>query len=47
MYILVKETNEVLRVTRIDSHVYPICADYRRFSRDSVIFLKHLPNIPN
>lgn len=29
--ITIKATGEVLRVTRIDNHVYPICVGYRRF----------------
>lgn len=29
--ITVIATGELLKITRIDNHVYPICAGYRRF----------------
>jgi len=29
--IRVKSTGELVKITRIDKHVYPICAGYRRF----------------
>ena len=29
--IKVKKTGEILKITRIDNHVYPVCAGYRRF----------------
>jgi hypothetical protein len=30
-------TGEILVVDRIDNHVYPVCAGYRRFKRDDLM----------
>lgn len=34
--IKVKRTGQILRITRIDKHAYPICAGYCRFKPDDI-----------
>ena len=35
-FIRVKATGEILKVYRIDKHIYPVCAGYRRFKFDDI-----------
>ena len=40
--IRVIATGEILKITRIDNHVYPICAGYRRFTYNQIAPLAQL-----
>jgi hypothetical protein len=46
-FVRVIQTNEVLKVTRIDKHVYPICAGYRRFKYKDLQTMSIFINVPS